>query len=107
MTKYPLEWGWDQPNNEKSSTSTEWKPKPTLLGSHDGDVDIAAVGDLRCDGIPGGGGCANKGDRGSTAMYGFDAGKMCAKCAVRYIGAEDLPSSEQTEMLRPFLLPGR
>jgi hypothetical protein len=79
----------------------------TLLGSHDGDVDIAAVGDLRCDGIPGGGGCSNKGDRGSTAMYGFDAGKMCAKCAVRYIGAEDLPSSEQTEMLRPFLLPGR
>src|SRR6185437_6516372 len=51
MTKYPLEWGWDQPNNEKPSTGSEWRPKPTLLGSHDGDVDIAAVGDLRCDGL--------------------------------------------------------
>ena len=31
MTKYPLEWGWEQSDTPTSSTASDWKPKPTLL----------------------------------------------------------------------------
>jgi hypothetical protein len=105
MTNYPLNWGWDQPDTSKASTADAPKPRPTLLGGHEGDVNVAAAGDLRCEGIPGGGGCSTrKGDWGATAMYGFDAGKMCAKCAVRYIGEENSSPAEQLKALAPYLL---
>src|SRR5476651_64889 len=108
MTNYPLNWGWDQPDTSKASTSSDTKPKPTLLGGHDGDVNVAAAGDLRCEGLRGGGGCSKgRGDWGATAMYGIEGRNLCAKCGGRAVGAQDLPATEQIEILRPFLLPGR
>lgn len=109
MTKYILEWDWNQPINSFPTTS-DWKPAPTLLGGADPktlSTQIAAAGDLRCEGIRGGGGCSRGGGYGSTAMYGVEGQKLCAQCAVRAIGAAGLSHGEQMEMLRSFLLPGK
>jgi hypothetical protein len=109
MTRYILDWSLKQPEIA-SSTPEEWKPAPTLLGGVEPrtlDTQIAAAGDLRCEGMRGGGGCSRGGSYGSTAMYEVEGRKICGPCAVRAIGATTLPHSEQMEMLRPFLLQGR
>jgi hypothetical protein len=103
MTKYPLEWGWDQLNNEKSSTGSEWKPKPTLLGGHDGDVDVAAVGDLKCQG----GYCSQGGSYGTTATHQINGNNLCRSCAVKWYGLEGLSGSEQDRFLKKFEIPGQ
>lgn len=102
MTKYPLEWGWDQPDTSKSSTASDWKPKATLLGGHDSNIEVAAAGDLKCEGV-----CREGGSWGTTAAYGIGNKKLCRNCAVKQIGVENLPGAEQNEILRPFELPGR
>jgi hypothetical protein len=107
MTNYPLNWGWDQPDNSKASSSSDGKPKPTLLGGHDGDVNVAAAGDLRCEGIRGGSGCSSGGTHGSSAPYSVEGRNLCETCAIRAIGAGGLPGGEKSEMLQPFLIRGR
>ena len=85
MTNYPLEWGWHTSSSSKSAK--------------EGDTDVAAWGDLKCQG----GVCASGGDFGTTATHHFDrAGNLCRKCAIKHMGAEDLPSDEQNEMLKPY-----
>jgi hypothetical protein len=103
MTKYPLEWGWDQPNNTTASASTEWKPKPTLLGGRDGDIDVAAAGDLRCKG----GDCGQGGSYGTTATHRIDGNNLCLSCAIKRRGLEGLPGSEQNKTLEEFEIQGR
>jgi hypothetical protein len=101
MTKYPLEWGWHTSN---SATASDWKPRHTLLGcdpGSDGNTDVAAAGDLRCETCPKGG------DYGSTGMYEIDGKILCAKCAVKKLKIEDLPGSERVPILRPHLLGGQ
>jgi hypothetical protein len=102
MTKYPLEWGWDQPDISKSSTSSEWNPPATLPGSHDGDVTIAAVGDLRCEGV-----CSEGGTWGTTAAYSIGNKNLCRDWAVKKIGVEKESGAEQNKALRPFEIRGR
>ena len=88
MTNYPLEWGWHTSSSSKSAK--------------EGDTNVAAWGDRKCEG------CAGGGDYGTTATHIFDrVGKLCRKCALKHMGAEDLPDDEQIKMLRPFeLKPG-
>ena len=64
--------------------------------------DLAAAGDLRCQGV-----CRNGGSYGTTAMYGVRNQNLCANCAVKRLGIEDEPETEKIRVLRPFLLPGR
>jgi hypothetical protein len=102
MTKYPLEWGWDQPETSKASVADAPKPKSTLLGGRDGDIDIAAAGDLKCEGPP----CKLGGSWGTTGMYRYKGKILCHQCAVKERGIEDLPGGEQIRILRPYLLGG-
>jgi hypothetical protein len=97
MTKYPLEWGWDTPEASKSSTSSEWKPKPTLIGGHSDDIKVAAAGDLKCEGV-----CSQGGSWGTTAMYEIGRRYLCRNCGVKEIGVENLSGAEQDEHLAPF-----
>lgn len=103
MTKYPLEWGWDQPDTSKASASSEWKPKPTLLGNKENDTQVAAAGDLKCVG----GDCIQGGTYGTTAAYNVESRNLCRSCAVKRLGIESLPGSEQNKILRNFELKGR
>lgn len=96
MTKYPLEWGWDQPDTSKSSTSSEWKPRATLLGSNGSDINVAAVGDLKCQG----GECSQGGTWGTTGAYDYNGKILCRDCAVKARGIEDLPGGQQDKILK-------
>jgi hypothetical protein len=97
MTKCPLEWGWDQPDNSESSTftSTAWKPKSTRLGSQGDEMDVAAVGDLKCQG----GDCNQGGTWGTTGAYYYGGKILGRDCTVKARGIEDLPGSEQDKLL--------
>jgi RHS repeat-associated protein len=70
-----------------------------------GNIQLAAAGDLRCQGFSGG--CQSGGSFGTTAMYGVSGRNLCAACAVKILGIENEPASEKVIILRPFLLPGR
>ena len=65
--------------------------------------DTVNVAQLRCKGMRGGGGCSAGGNYGATATHIVEERNLCVSCAVKAIGAEGLPSTEQTEMLKPFL----
>src|SRR5262245_35802367 len=106
MSTYPLEWGWHTNPTSNTSSSSEWKPKPTLIGgtkpttTDDSDgTKVAAWGDLKCQGV-----CREGGSRGTTAMYNIGNRNLCADCAAKAAGAENLPSDEKVLILRPFLL---
>jgi HK97 family phage portal protein len=70
----------------------------------DGDFQVAAAGDLKCDGFPSG--CQNGSSFGSTAMYRIFGRNLCRDCAVKSMGLEDESHSEQTRILRPRLIGG-
>ena len=88
MTKYPLEWGW----HTNSSTASDWKPKPTMLS---GSTELAAAGDLKCQGV-----CSGGGTYGTTGAYDIGGKPMCRNCAVKILKIEDLPGSIQNEKLQ-------
>lgn len=101
MTKYPLEWGWEQAPHNSSGAPAE-TPRETLLGRMgNGDVQVAAAGDLRCEVCPRGG------SWGTTGSYVIGRTVMCRECAVKRLGIEELPGSEQNEYLKNFELQSR
>jgi len=102
MTKNILEWGWHTSSPNASSSNSEWKPATTLLGGDEPKVDIAAAGDLKCQGI-----CQNGGDYGMTAEYRVGKNPLCRKCAVKYLGVEGEPGGEQNKTLEKFRIPGQ
>jgi len=97
MTKNILEWGWHT-SSPNSSPASDWKPAPTLLGG-DSDTKVAAVGDLRCEGI-----CSQGGSRGTTGAYNVDDTILCRNCAVKTLKIENLPGGQQNIYLRPYEL---
>lgn len=106
MTKYPLEWGWDQSDASNPSTASEWKPKPTLLSGadpatlgRDDNIELAAAGDLKCQTI-----CQSGGSFGTTGAYNVENKTMCRSCAVKTLKLEGLPGSEQNKFLAPHEL---
>src|SRR5258708_1462010 len=106
MSTNPLEWGWHTGPVSNTSSSSEWKPKPTLIGGADstqatnGDgVKVAAWGDLRCQAL-----CAGGGDGGTTATHKIGGRNMCRKCAVKMLGMENSPADELMDTLRRFEL---
>lgn len=66
------------------------------------DVEPAAAGDLKCQGV-----CSLGGDRGMTGAYRQGGDNLCAKCLVKRLGYEDIPSSELPKLLEPWLIRGR
>ena len=97
MTKNILEWGWHT-STPNSSSASDWKPAPTLLGG-DSDTKVAAVGDLRCEGI-----CRQGGSWGTTGAYNVDEPILCRNCAVKTLKIENMPGGQQNLILRRYEL---
>jgi hypothetical protein len=57
---------------------------------------------FKCDGFSGG--CKYGGNYGDNAMYRFDIGDLCRKCAIKWTGASNLPTDQQMEIIEPFLI---
>ena len=98
MTKNILEWGWHTSTPTSSSSTSDWKPAPTLLGSAEPDVKVAAWGDRGCQS------CASDGKRGMTGTYEMERRILCFSCAVKAAGAENESGAEQVRILEPFRL---
>lgn len=107
MSTYPLEWGWHTSPQPNSSSSSEWKPKPTLIGGADPDADKLQVAQLKCEGMTGSSGCQFGGSYGASAMYYQNGRKQCFDCAVKERSIEGLPGDEQVRILRPHLIGGK
>ena len=78
-------------------------------GSSDGagqsnipNVQLAAAGDLRCEGFAGG--CQSGGSYGATAMYNVSDHALCMDCAIKVLGIQNEPSKEKVLTLSPYLL---
>lgn len=61
------------------------------------DVTPAAAGDLSCSK------CLADYASGTTGMYEVEGRVLCAKCAIKQLGLEGLPGTEQNYTLRRFL----
>jgi hypothetical protein len=69
------------------------------------NIQIAAAGGLRCDGIPSG--CQSGGTYGTNAMYRIRGKNLCRDCAVKILGIENEISNEQVLTLEPFSIHGK
>jgi hypothetical protein len=78
-----------------------FSPSPATLPASPA-VQPAAAGDLECQGFAAG--CQSGGDRGTTAEYymGKPPRNLCVQCALRYLGLEDMPNSQQRGALEPW-----
>jgi hypothetical protein len=47
--------------------------------------------------------CSQGGSFGTTGMYIVSGRTLCRDCAVKFLGIQDLPATEQTKILRNFL----
>ena len=64
--------------------------------------DLAAAGDLQCQGFSAG--CPNAGSWGTTATHRITGRNVCSDCAVKMLGIQTEPLKEKIETLRRFLL---
>lgn len=101
MTNNILEWGWHT-SIPTSSTASDWKPANTLLSGANATVELAAAGDLKCQGV-----CGQGGSYGTTAAYNVENKSVCRSCAVKRLGIEGLPGNEQDRILKNFELRGQ
>lgn len=67
-----------------------------------GEFQIAGSGNLKCDGFSAG--CQSGGTFGTAAMYHIFGRNLCRDCAVKMMGLENLPGSEQTKTLERYLI---
>lgn len=101
MSRYPLEWGWEQPQATEASATTD-SPRETLLGRkprQEDDVYDAAWGDRRCVNHPK--------KSGQTGAYEVEGRILCRDCAVKSLGIGDEPRNEQYKTLIPYELKAR
>lgn len=63
---------------------------------------LAAAGDLKCDGFSAG--CQSGGSYGTSAMYNIGGRNLCMSCAVKIKGLGGLPGVRQIMILRPYEL---
>ena len=71
-----------------------------------GDIQLAAGGDLRCQGFSAG--CPNGGSRGTTGWFSVEGRRVCESCAVRMLGLQDEPPSDPDRIrtLRWYMIRG-
>lgn len=90
LQKYNPDWDTEARVPPKNPGGGQW--------TSGGEIEIAARGDLPCQG------CPSSGSYGTTGMYRAEGKILCHDCAVKAIGAGDEPAAEKIRMLRPFLL---
>jgi hypothetical protein len=101
MSKYPLEWGWEQPQHTDIYATAD-SPRETLLGRKprpEDDIHEAAWGDRLCVNHPR--------KSGQTGAYEVNGRILCRDCAVKKLGFESLPSDEQTAAMQRWCLEPR
>lgn len=81
--------------SDKLGTAGKVPPQPD-------SVELAAAGDLKCQGFAGG--CANGGSSGSTGMFMITGRILCWSCATKMLGLGNLKAGERLEILQPFAL---
>jgi HK97 family phage portal protein len=77
----------------------QWTGDGGTGGSGTGEFQIAARGELKCQGY-----CQSGGSYGTAAMYRIQGLNVCRDCAVKMMGLEGLPGSEQTKELKRYLI---
>ena len=107
MSTHPLEWGWHTDSTSNFSSTSEWKPKPTLIGGSEPNSDTQQLAQLKCEGMTGSSGCQFGGSYGTSAVYYQNGRKQCFDCAVKERAIEGLPGDEQVRILRPHLIGGK
>jgi hypothetical protein len=70
-----------------------------------GNIELAAAGDLKCQGHAGG--CQTGGSWGTTGMYSIGGRTLCPNCAIRMLGGENETADEKLKMLSPFTIEGQ
>jgi hypothetical protein len=74
-----------------AASRTDWsEPAP---------VDIAAAGDLKCQGV-----CRSGGNYGTTGMFSVGGKTLCEACAVKKLGIENESPEERLYILMRYLL---
>jgi hypothetical protein len=85
-----------------------WEDEPRVpAGNPDGgewtsdgsDVQVAAAGDLPCEGD-----CQSGGSYGTTGMFRMEGKILCRDCAVKRAGVQNEPASIQNETLQYYIL---
>ena len=66
------------------------------------DIQLAAAGDLRCEGFAGG--CQSGGSYGTTAMFSIYGRNLCMDCAVKILSIQNEPAKEKMRILSPYYL---
>ncbi|MDR3569804.1 MAG: hypothetical protein P4L43_17410 [Syntrophobacteraceae bacterium] len=66
----------------------------------DGAIQLAAAGDIPCQG------CPNGGSYGSTGMYLIGGKVLCYDCAVKMLGIANMDSAQRAPIMERYLLGG-
>lgn len=77
-----------------------WVGYSSAPTSQDGAIQVAAAGDIPCQGCPSGG------SYGSTGMYLIGGKVLCNDCAVKMLGITNLNPAERVPILDRYLLGG-
>jgi hypothetical protein len=80
---------------------------PSLTRPNASGDQLAAAGDLWCQGLRGGGGCQSGGSWGTTGMYNVTGRVLCSDCAVKALGIQNESPGEKLETLMRFILQRR
>lgn len=90
VQKYNPDWDTESRVPPKNPGGGEW--------TSGGEIEIAARGDLPCQG------CSSGGSYGTTGMFSIEGKILCHECAVKAAGVESEPASVKAETLRPYIL---
>lgn len=91
----------DQPRAPKGTPEGgQWIDDLSRVGTVRREVERILVAGLRCDGFSGG--CQSGGTFGTTGMVKLFGKNFCMDCAVKALGIQNLPPSQQLEILRLF-----
>lgn len=87
--------GWGVPGRRDDAGSGSDIPRSSR-------VQLAAAGDLRCDGF--GGGCQLGGNYGATATHSVSNRNLCRECASRFMGLGSMAPAERLLTLDLYLI---
>jgi hypothetical protein len=98
-----LEWRY-RPNQPRAPRGTseggQWIDDLSVVGPVQTEPERVLVAGPRCDGFSGG--CSVGGSYGTTGMYTILGKRLCRSCALKLLGIEGLPHTEQQETLDRF-----
>jgi hypothetical protein len=86
-----------RPRTDQTRLALDQTPAATTTPFSEPDTGLAQP--ISCQGPT----CSEGGSFGTTGMYIVSGRTLCRDCAVKFLGIQDLPATEQTKILRNFL----